>query len=106
MIGVAAEDELFDLPRGRQGRPGLGLGRQRKMPSLDRSSLDRSVAGAAGPVLGVFQEPGTWGKSLGRLSRDLQETDVPGQRGHTKSLGRHVGCDRFTMTAITSEETW
>jgi len=43
MIGTAPEDELFDLPgKGRQGRRRM-LGGTRKMPSLDRSSIDRTM---------------------------------------------------------------
>jgi len=44
MIGVAAEDELFDLPGpGPRGRTSHRSRRMNKMPSLDRTSLDRSV---------------------------------------------------------------
>jgi len=47
MIGSAPEDELFDLPRGRQpGRRAPGL--PRKMLGLDRSSLDRSLGAPRG----------------------------------------------------------
>jgi len=42
MIGAAAEDELFDLP-GPRGRTSHRNRRMNKMPSLDRTSLDRSV---------------------------------------------------------------
>ena len=42
MIGAAPEDELFDLP-GPRGRTNNRDRRMRKMPSLDRTSLDRSV---------------------------------------------------------------
>jgi len=41
MIGKPAEDELFDLPRGRPF-----LKKTRKVPSFDRSSLDRSTSGS------------------------------------------------------------
>jgi len=43
MIGKLAEDELFDLPRGRPF-----LKKTRKVPSFERSSLDRSTAGVSG----------------------------------------------------------
>jgi len=49
MIGSAPEDELFDLPRGRQpGRRPPGL--PRKMLGLDRSSLDRSLGAPRGSL--------------------------------------------------------
>jgi len=54
MIGAVAEDELFDLPGlpGPRGRPNNRNRRMKKMPSLDRTSLDRSVAMRELPMVG------------------------------------------------------
>lgn len=53
MIGAVAEDELFDLPGpGPRGRTSNRNRRMTKMPSLDRTSLDRSVGLRQLPIVG------------------------------------------------------
>jgi len=49
MIGAAPEDELFDLPRGRQ-HARRAPGHPRKTFGLDRSSLDRSLGAPRGSL--------------------------------------------------------